>query len=67
MKHQETQGRMKNLKGRAKEAVGIITGNEALEQQGAQQRAEGAVEASIGKVRRTTAEFIEGVAEKIKN
>jgi uncharacterized protein YjbJ (UPF0337 family) len=66
MKHQETHGRMKNLKGRAKEAAGIVTGNVALEQEGARQRAEGDVETSIGRVRETVGEFIEGVAEKIK-
>jgi uncharacterized protein YjbJ (UPF0337 family) len=66
MRQQETRGKVKNLKGRAKEAVGIITGDSALEQEGSRQRAEGAVEESVGKARRKVGEFVDGVAKAIK-
>ncbi len=66
MKNQETSGKLKKVKGRVKEAVGIITGDTKLEREGSRQRAEGAVQESFGKARRKTGDFIAGVAEKIK-
>ncbi len=57
---------MKKLKGRVKEAAGIITGNRKLEREGSRQRAEGAVQESVGKARRKVGEFVDGVAKAIK-
>jgi uncharacterized protein YjbJ (UPF0337 family) len=66
MTQQEVRGKVKKMKGRAKEAVGIITGDRALEQGGSRQRAEGAVEESLGKARRKAAEFVDEITEVIK-
>jgi uncharacterized protein YjbJ (UPF0337 family) len=52
MKQQEARGQAKKVKGRVKEAVGIISGDRKLENEGAAQRAAGAVQESLGKARR---------------
>lgn len=67
MSDQETHGKVENLKGRVKEAAGIITGDQALEQEGSQQRAEGAIENNVGKARRKVGDFVEGVGKAIKH
>lgn len=66
MAKQETEGKVNELKGRAKEAVGIVTGNSELEREGSRQRTEGKVQESMGKARRKVGEFVEDVAEAIK-
>jgi uncharacterized protein YjbJ (UPF0337 family) len=66
MGQQETRGKMDKLKGRAKEAAGIVTGDKALEREGSRQRTKGAVEESLGKARRKVGEFVDDVAETIK-
>lgn len=63
---QETQGQVKKLKGRVKEAAGILTGNSKLEREGTQQRAAGAIQESVGKARRKVGEFVDDVAKAIK-
>lgn len=67
MREQETRGKVKNLKGRMKEAVGIVTGDKTVEREGSQQRAEGTVQENVGKARRKVGEFVEGVAKKIQS
>jgi uncharacterized protein YjbJ (UPF0337 family) len=49
-----------------KEAVGIIADDSALEQEGSRQRAEGAVQESLGKARRKVGEYVDRVAKTIK-
>jgi uncharacterized protein YjbJ (UPF0337 family) len=66
MRQQEARGKVKKLQGRVKEAVGNITGDSALEREGSRQRAEGAVQESLGKARRKVGEFVDGVAKAIK-
>ncbi len=66
MKKQETRGKVKKLKGRVKESVGIITGNRELERKGSRQRTEGAVQESLGKARRKAGEFVAEVGKVIK-
>lgn len=63
---QETRGKVKKVKGRVKEAVGIVTGDKALEKEGSRLRAKGAVEETVGKMRRKADELVEGIAEKVK-
>ena len=63
---QETRGTVKKLKGRAKEAVGIVVGDSKLEREGAGERAEGAAQESVGKLRRKTGELVEEIGEAIK-
>ena len=66
MTKQETRGKVKKLKGRAKEVAGIITGNRNLEKAGARQRTEGAVEETLGKARGKVGNFLAGVTKAIK-
>lgn len=63
---QEMDGKVKKVTGRVKEAAGVLTGNEKLEQKGAAERAEGAVEESLGKARRKVGELVDAVAKAIK-
>ena len=64
---QEMDGKVKKVTGQVKEAAGILTGNEKLEQKGAAERAEGAVEESLGKARRKVGELVDAVAKAIKD
>jgi len=66
MRTQETRGKVKQIQGRAKEAVGKITGNEKLERKGAIERVEGVLEEGVGKARRKIGEAVESVADAIK-
>ena len=52
MNSDEREGKLENLKGRVKEAGGIISGNKDLEQEGADERSEGAVQEGLGRARR---------------
>lgn len=63
---QESRGRLTKLKGRVKEAAGIITGNSDLEKQGAQQRAVGVVQQRIGEARRKAGDFAAEMGKAIK-
>jgi uncharacterized protein YjbJ (UPF0337 family) len=66
MNKQETHGKVNELKGRMKEAAGIITANRELEQKGSQQRAGGAVQENLGKARRKVGEMVADVGRSIK-
>lgn len=63
---QELQGKVTKLKGRVTEAAGILAGDRKLERQGAQQRAVGTVQESIGKARRKAGELVGDVGKAIK-
>jgi uncharacterized protein YjbJ (UPF0337 family) len=67
MATQETRGKVKQVKGRSKEIVGIITGNDKLEREGAKQRAAGSAQENIGKARRKVGELVDDVAKAIKD
>jgi uncharacterized protein YjbJ (UPF0337 family) len=62
----EAHGKREKLKGRVKEAAGIVTGDRTLERKGARQRAGGAVEEGVGKARRKVGEFVAGAAKAIE-
>jgi uncharacterized protein YjbJ (UPF0337 family) len=62
----ERVGRMKDVKGRVKEAAGIITGNERLENEGAGDRQAGRTEEALGRARRKVGEAVEDLGDKIK-
>ena len=66
MSTQESRGKGKKIKGRAKQAAGIVTGNKDLEKEGSHQRTEGELEEGIGKARRNISEAIKGVAASIR-
>lgn len=63
---QESRGKLTKLKGRVKEATGVLTGDKKLESEGAQDRAAGAVQESVGKARRKVGELVTGVGKAIK-
>jgi len=63
---QEMRGKAKKLKGRGKEAVGIIAGDSKLEQEGARERAEGAAQEGLGRARRKAGELVEKIGAAIK-
>ncbi|MET0556388.1 MAG: CsbD family protein [Vicinamibacteria bacterium] len=62
----EMSGKLKKLKGRGKEAIGVAVGDEELEIEGANERAEGAAEETVGKVRRKAGELVEDIGAAIK-
>ena len=66
MGNQETHGKVKKVKGRLKEAAGIITGNRELEREGSRQRTKGAAEERLGRARRKVGELVDGIAKSIK-
>ncbi|HEY6146858.1 MAG TPA: CsbD family protein [Thermoanaerobaculia bacterium] len=62
----EVEGRAENLKGRIKEAAGTLTGNPDLENEGASERAGGALKEGIARARRKIGEEIEEIGENLK-
>ncbi|MEO7793892.1 MAG: CsbD family protein [Thermoanaerobaculia bacterium] len=66
MTNHEAHGKVDKLTGKVKEAAGILTGNEELEEQGATQRAKGAVEEQLGKAQRKVGDLVESVGKAIK-
>jgi uncharacterized protein YjbJ (UPF0337 family) len=66
MTNQETHGKVKKLKGRAKEAAGIVSGNKELERAGSRLRAEGEAQESLSKARRRVSGAIEAIADAVK-
>jgi uncharacterized protein YjbJ (UPF0337 family) len=51
MNKDELKGKMENLKGRAKEAVGAVTGNKRTEAEGVVDRGKGAVQEKYGEAK----------------
>ncbi len=66
MVKQETRGKLKQLQGRGKELVGVLTGDSKLELEGDRQQTEGEIDESLGKARRKVGEFIDKATKKIK-
>lgn len=51
----QIKGQAENLKGRAKEVVGVVTGNRGMQVEGAIERAKGAVREKVGDVKQDIA------------
>jgi uncharacterized protein YjbJ (UPF0337 family) len=66
MNRDERDGKTEQLKGRVKEAAGIVTGNEDLERKGADERSEGEAREGLGRVRRKVGEAIEDLGKNVK-
>ena len=47
----QLRGKLENLKGRAKQAAGTVTGNKRMEAEGAVERAKGAVKETVEKAK----------------
>lgn len=58
MNKDQKDGAAQNIKGRVKQAAGIVTGNKDQESQGASERASGAVKKAVGDLKH-------GVAKKL--
>ena len=63
MATQETRGKVKQVKGRGKEIVGILTGNEKLEREGVLRRVSAGVSDRVTHIQPTTAYVAEIMAE----
>jgi uncharacterized protein YjbJ (UPF0337 family) len=48
----EVKGKFENLKGRAKQAAGAVTGDKSLEAEGLGERVKGAVREKVGEIKR---------------
>ncbi len=58
MNKDQKDGAAENIKGRVKQAAGIVTGNKDQESQGASERASGAVKKAVGDLKH-------GIAKKL--
>ena len=62
----ELDGKIEQVKGKAKQAWGDVTDNEQLHDEGVADEAAGDVQEGLGRARRKVGEFIEDVGEDIK-
>jgi uncharacterized protein YjbJ (UPF0337 family) len=59
MNKDQRNGGVANAKGRAKQAVGSVTGNKAKEAQGSLERAGGAIQKAIGDLKHSIAKRLD--------
>jgi uncharacterized protein YjbJ (UPF0337 family) len=62
----ESAGKADQIKGRIKKAVGDLTDDERLHDEGTADEASGTVQENVGRGRRKVGEFIEDLGEDIK-
>jgi uncharacterized protein YjbJ (UPF0337 family) len=61
----ERDGKIDQAKGRAKQAVGDLTGNEKMKAEGQMDEAGGKVEEAVGQIQHEAAEAIEKIGEAV--
>ena len=66
MNRDEIDGRAEQLKGKVKKAVGDLTDNEKLHDEGAVDEAAGDIQEGFGRGRRKVGEALDDLADKIK-
>jgi uncharacterized protein YjbJ (UPF0337 family) len=66
MNRDERNGKVENLKGRVKEAAGVLADDPKLEQEGANQRSVGEAREKLAEARRKAGEAIEELGKKIE-
>ena len=66
MNRDELDGRVDKAKGKMKQAVGDLTDNERLHDEGVADEAAGDVQEGFGRARRKVGETIEDIGENIK-
>jgi len=66
MNKDELDGKTDSVKGRVKQGVGDLTGNERLRDEGAADEAAGDVQEGFGKARRKVGDAIDDLGDKIK-
>jgi len=59
MNRDQKEGRFENLKGRVKQAAGIVSGDKEKESQGATERAEGSLKKALGDLKQRFAKKME--------
>lgn len=63
MNDDELKGKMKNLKGRAKESIGSLTGNKKMQAEGAAERIGGAAQEKVGQAKEKVSKEVEDLEE----
>ncbi len=66
MNKDEADGKLDQLKGKVKQGVGDLTGDDRLRDEGAADEASGELQEGAGKVRRKVGEAVEKVGDSIK-
>lgn len=66
MNRDELEGKAEAAKGKVKQAVGDLTDNERLHDEGVADEAAGDTQATIGKARRKVGEAIQDIGDSIK-
>ena len=66
MNRDELEGKLDQLKGEAKQAVGHVTDDQRLHDEGAVDEASGELQEGFGKARRKVGEVVEDVGDRIK-
>jgi uncharacterized protein YjbJ (UPF0337 family) len=66
MNRDEAKGRKDQVKGKVKQAVGDLTDNERLHDEGVADEAAGNVQEGFGRARRKVGEVIEDIGEDLK-
>jgi uncharacterized protein YjbJ (UPF0337 family) len=66
MSHARGGAKVKRIKGRIQQAVGIVTGNAELEREGSRRRAEGVAYERTLQMRRKLGDFFERAAKRFK-
>lgn len=66
MNRDELEGRAGKAKGRVKQAVGDLTNNDQLHDEGVADEAGGNVQEGFGRARRKVGEAIEDIGKKVK-
>ena len=66
MNRDEIEGRAEQVKGKVKKAVGDLTDDERLHDEGTADEAAGDVQEGFGRARRNVGEAIEDIGENIK-
>jgi uncharacterized protein YjbJ (UPF0337 family) len=66
MNEDELKGKMREVKGKAKQATADLTDDEKLHNEGIADEAAGQTQADLGRARRKVGEAIEDIGERIK-
>jgi uncharacterized protein YjbJ (UPF0337 family) len=66
MNRAEREGKFENLKGRVKEAAGVLADDPRLEKEGADERSVGEAREKLAQARRKAGEAIAELGQKIK-
>lgn len=66
MNRDELEGKAEKVKGKAKQAIGDLTDDERLRDEGVADEAAGNAQEGLGKARRKVGEAIEDIGENIK-